>query len=351
MYIIYLYNSSNEVIAQVEEILDLNINLKLNNIWSGSFWLYHNSQYCKREYLKKFKKIKIVLQENFDEKVMFEWVIRWFWIDLEKTTIQFSSFEYLFDRRLIYSDKTYTTQSIDYILSDILDDINTRYNTGISLDCDITTTTSKTYKKWQSFYSIIKDLALNGYEYIINDWVLVFKESIWTDRTSWDEFVEYKYNIDEPDDRSINSLSVIEDWKGLSNGIIWKSWSNYSEQTDITSISENWLIESSITNNWDIITGVSSFLETHKDWIVEYSLGIVSNDFFEVGIWDLVKVYIYVWNDMMFFDWEMEIVEKKYKSWDLPTINFKLNITKAQDKDIIDEVKEIQERLKIIELQ
>jgi len=80
---------------------------------------------------------------------------------LDKTSIKLESFEHLFERRLLHVDYTFTNQSVDTILQTILDAINTRYNTNIVLDCGITTLTSKTYKKAETFLKILKDLALN----------------------------------------------------------------------------------------------------------------------------------------------------------------------------------------------
>lgn len=43
-------------------------------------------------------------------------------------------------------DYVSVSQTVDSVLSTILDDINTLYDTGITLDCGITDLTSKEYK-------------------------------------------------------------------------------------------------------------------------------------------------------------------------------------------------------------
>jgi len=350
MFIAYIYDKDNNLIAQVDEILDINIQRKLNDVSTASFSLYQTNPYCTRDFLKEYRRIKINLNENNEEKTMFDWVIRGFDADFEKTTIRLESFEHLFDRRLLHQDYNFSNQTVDSILSTILSAINSLYNTNITLDCGITTTTSKDYKKAESFLKVLKDLAGNWYEFVVEDLVLKFKETIWTDRTSWENFVEYRFDINEPNDRSIDSVKMTVDWKELANGVIWKSWSNYSEQDDPTSIAEFGLIESSFTTSWDQWTTTQSYLDYHKESLSEFEVTAVVDDFFEAYLGDLVKIYIFVWNDIMFYDWAMKIVDKQYIGWDLPTITYKVAKTKIQTKDIIEQVWELQDRLKTLEL-
>jgi len=350
MFIAYIYDLDNNVFAQVEDILDLNIQDKINDISKASFGLYQSNPYCTRTYLKEYRRVKICLNENWEEKTMFDGVIRWFDADLDKTSIKLESYDHLFERRLLHVDYNYTDQSVDTILQDILDDINILYETNIILDCGISTLTSKSYKKAENFLKVLKDLAWNWYEFIIEDLVLKFKETIWIDRTTGAEFVEYRYDINDPDDRSIDQVKMANDWKELANGVIWKSWSDYTEDDDATSITEFWLVESSFTTSWDDTTSTASFLLDHKESLSEFDVWAVTNDFFEAFLWDLVKVYIFVWNDIMFFDWPMKIIEKQYIWWDLPKIKYTLSKTKIQSKGILEQVVDIQERLKTLEL-
>lgn len=352
MFIAYIYDLDNNVIAQVEEILDVGIQKKLNDVSTASFSLYQTNTYCTRDYLKEYRRVKINFNESWVEKTMFDWVIRWFDADLDKTEIKLESFEHLFDRRILHQDYNLSSQTVDTILQTILDDINTLYDTNITLDCGITDTTSKTYKKAESFLKVLKDLAGNWYEFIVEDLVLKFKDTVWIDRTgTWDDFVEYRFDVNEPDDRSIDSVKMTNDWKQLANGVIGKSWSNYTEDDDATSIAEFWLVESSFTTSWDDATTTSSYLADHKESQWEFEVTAVVDDFFEAFLGDLVKIYIYVWNDIMFYDWSMKIVEKQYTWWDLPKISYKISKTKIKSKDIIEEVSDLQDRIKTLELQ
>jgi len=350
MFIAYIYDKDNNLIAQVEDIIDLDISNKINDISTASFSLHNTNEYATRTYLKEYRRVKIHHLADSSEKVMFDGVIRGFDADLNKTSVKLASFEHLLDRRLIHSDKSFSSVSVDSIVSDVLSEINTRYETNITLDCGITDITSKEYKKAETGLSILQDLAGNGYEFIIEDLVLKFKETVGIDRTTWENFVEYRYDIDEPDYRSIDSVKMTVDGKEFANGIIWKAWSNYTELDDPTSISEFGLIESSFINSGDDASATSSFLWDHKDSVSEFEVWTITNDFFEANIGDEVKVYIFVGNDIMFYDWSMKVIEKKYTSGDLPSIGYVLGKTKVQSKNIIEQILDTQSRIKSLEL-
>lgn len=350
MYIAYIYDINGTVVAQVEEILDFETQLKLNDISTASFGLYHTNEYCKREYLKEYRRVVINQQIWNTEKTVFDWVIRWFDADLTKTSIKLESFEHLFDRRLLHLDYTFTDQSIQTILSTILWEINTRFATGITLDCGITTTTTKEYKKGETFLKVLKDLAWNGFEFIVKDKVLIFKETIGIDRSTGENFVQFRYDINEPDDRSINSVKMTVDWKELANWVIWKSWSNFTEIDDPTSIADYWLIEASFSNSWDDASATQSYLDDHKNSLSEYEVETISNDFFEADLGDMVSVYVYIWNDIMFFDWSMKVIQKNFNSWDLARVQYVLWKSKVQSKNFIEQISDMQARLKTVEL-
>lgn len=351
MFIAYIYDINNEVIAQVEEVLDVDIQKKLNDVWTASFSLYHTNEYCKRQYLKEYRRVVINKKEWNTEKSMFDGVIRWFEADLEKTSIKLETFEHYFERRILHDNFTFSSQTIDNILTTLLNDINIRYNTRISLDCWISQITNKEYKKWETFLKVLQDLSDLWYEFVIENMILKFKNTIWENKTTWENFIEYKYDINEPDDRSIDGVKVLIDGKELANWVIWKSWSDYTTLSDATSIWEFGLIETSFTTSWDDANSTQSFLDDHKESLTEYQVDARSDDFFETSLWDMVKVFVFVWNDIMFLDWEMKVIWKQYTGGDLPQIKVFLWNTKIKSKTIIDQMVEMQKQIKTLLLQ
>lgn len=351
MYIAYIYDLDNNVIAQIVEVLDLETTKKINDVSTASFSLFHTNAYCTREYIKEYRRVKINILVSWNtEQTIFDGVIRWFESDLTKVSIKCESFEHYLDRRIMNQDYT-MTNTVHNILSLILTDLNTNYATNITLDCDIVAVTSKEYKRWESYLKVLQDMAENGYEFLIIDKVLYFKTSIGIDRTTGDDFVEYRYDINEPDDRSINGVQMSTDGYDLANGVVGKAWVNYTYLSDTASKAEFWLIETSFSNSWDDATASQNFLDEHKESLSEFNINAVTQDFFEADLWDTVSVYIYVGNDIMFFDGSMKIVEKEYRAWDLPKISFKLSVSTVKSKNILEQLIEVQSRLKTLEMQ
>lgn len=114
--------------------------------------------------------------------------------------------------------------------------------------------------------------------------VLKFKTTIGVDRSTGDDFVEYRYDINEPNDRSINDVTMNVDGKDLANGVIGKKGNDYTELDDPTSIAEFGLIESSFSTSGDDATTTQSFLDDHKVSLSEYDVDGISKDFFEANL-------------------------------------------------------------------
>lgn len=350
MYIAYIYDINDTIVAQIDEILDFEVTNKINGISTASWSLYHTNEYCTREYVKEYRRVKINLKQWNTEKTMFDWVIRWFDADITKTTIKCESFEHYFERRLLGQDYT-LNDSINNILTDILVDINNTFQTNIVLDCLVLVTTSKEYKRGETYLKVLQDMAGLWYEFLIIEKILYFKETVGIDRTTGVDFLQYKYDINEPDDRSIDNVKMSVDGKDLANGVLAKSDTGYTYLQDATSITEFWLLEASFSNSWDDANGSQTYLDDHKASLSEFDVNVISQDFFEVWLWDLVSVYIFVGNDILFFDGSMKVIQKKYTAWDLPKIQYKLWVSIVKSKDFIEQFVEIQQRVKTIELQ
>lgn len=351
MFIAYIYDINGDVIAQVEEILDFETTQKLNDISTASFALYHTNEYCKRSFLKEYMRIKIGLVKDNTENVIFDWVIRWFDADLAKTTIKMESFEHVCSRRLLHQDLNFTNTAISSILVQVIDHLDSVQPTWFGLDCTVTTTLSKQYKKWDTFLSVLQDLADAWFEFCFIDKTLIFKQTIGIDRTSiGDDFVEYRFDSTEPDDRTIDTIKMVVDWKELATWVLGKSWSNFSFLSDPTAVAEYGLIETSFSNSWDQAVTTQSLLDDHKQSMSEFDVDAISQNFFEANLWDIVKVFVYVWNDIMFFDGSMKVVQKKYTHADLAKIQFGLSKSKARSKDIIETISDLQSRIKNLEM-
>lgn len=64
----------------------------------------------------------------------------------------------------------------------------------------------------------------------------------------------------------------------------------------------------------------------------------------------MVSVYIYVGNDILFFDGSMKVIEKKYTAGQMAKVNFKLGVSTVKSKDLIEQIAEMQTRIKTLEM-
>jgi hypothetical protein len=63
MYIAYIYDINDTIVAQIDEILDFEVTNKINGISTASWSLYHTNEYCTREYVKEYRRVKINLKQ------------------------------------------------------------------------------------------------------------------------------------------------------------------------------------------------------------------------------------------------------------------------------------------------
>jgi len=120
---------------------------------------------------------------------------------------------------------------------------------------------------------------------------------------------------------------------------------------DIVSIAEYGRIERSISNNGNIQEAVTNYVQERKDSIREFEITPQIHDFFFCDVWDLVRVYINSWNDIMFYDGSLKVIEKSYTAWEMPKISFKLAKNKIKTVELNEKIKDMNRRIQRLELQ
>ena len=342
MFVIYINDHSWNSKSQIFEVNNLEVKQKLNDISSASFEVSNIHKENSYSNFKEFNEVLIYKIENNKEKLIFDWVIRGVEADLNKTKIVLNDKVFLLKNKILYTDKSYSNTQIKSILIDILDVMNSRYDTRISLESDILDQVTKTYKKWQTFFDILKDLSLNWYEFEVKNNILYFASSIWEDKTSWTNFVEFSYDIQFPWSRTIDTAKLEYDSDNLSNAIISKeTWNN----EDTTSINSFWRLEKYFIS-WD----KNTLLSERKDSIRELEITPLSYDFFIANLWDTVKVQIDAWNDIMFYNWWLKVIEKEFKSWELNKVKIKLSKWNVKTLNLIETIQDLRNRTKNLEI-
>ncbi len=323
---------------------------KLNNVGSGNFEMTIENSNLKYGYLK--------------ENNRFIFVDNWktlFWGFLyqvnptytENNKFYFKNLLWTFEDKLLYSDVTYTDKSIDFILNDVLSNVNAREDTNITIDCWITDVVTKTYVKWQTIYTIIDDLLTNKYEFTIKpviseddiDFIFVVKDTIGIDRTQVDNnYVEYKFELDKWGKRTINKISWNIDIRNTANAVIGVEDWTYEEQEDITSITEIWRIERKFKTSWDLTGETTAYLDERKNTINQISIDPIESDYCQVNIGDIVKI-ITSWNKFLEFNWGIKVIAKTFKMWDLIKVWIDLNNTKVRKIEFIDEINKLKTKV------
>ena len=342
MFVIYINDHLWNEKTQMFEVNKLEIRQKLNDISSASFEVSNTAKTNSYSNFKEFNEVLIYKIQNSDEKLIFDGIIRSVEADLYKTKVILNDKIFLLKNKILYTEKLYTNIQVKSILINILDVINSRYDTKLILNSDILDQVTKTYKKWQTFFDILKDLALNWYEFEIKNNVLYFLNSIWEDKTSWANFVEFSYDIQFPWSRTIDTARLEYDSENITNAVISKdTWNS----EDLLSINNFWRLEKYFIS-WD----KDALLLDRKESIRELEITPISYDFFVANLWDTVKVFIDAWNDIMYFNSNLKIVEKEFRSWELNKVKIKLSKWNVRTLNLIETIADLKNRTKTLEI-
>ena len=140
-------------------------------------------------------------------------------------------------RKLVTTDRTFTTQTITSIFTTLFADWIALYGEDWNISTTIATTTTKTVKVGDNFYDIIEELAGSvGAVWNCTDRVINIATLLGTDYTGASNFKELVYNGDNPRENNINSVEY-QSFGTLSNIITGDDSTTKNTQTDATSIS------------------------------------------------------------------------------------------------------------------
>lgn len=346
MYYIKIYDKNYTPITELYEIKKLEIKQVMSDISEASFVLYFQEISLDRSYIKKFNKIKIYKQKWKIESLLFDWFIRGFEWDNIFIKINLESNERLLEKRKIRQDFIFSWVQISSILTQIMNHINSIYTTSITLNfiwSSIIPSSDLVFKIWDNVLSILWDLASLWFDFYIENNILKFGKNIWIDRTSGLNFLQYSYDVREMWNNSIQHMQFVSDGLDISNGVI--STDDGSIDTDTTSINEFWLLEDTVSFGW------AEYLVDNKDDYIEFNFDVISKNFLEVGIGDVVSVYYYSWNnEIANFSWSSKVIEKNLSVGKIQKITFKLSQSRRKTKNILDEIFILKNKVQKLEL-
>ena len=325
--IIKIFDITGNPLTQITESSDIKITNKLNDIWFASFTLALSDPNAKYEYLQEFFRVDFYKQIWNEEIFYWTWYIQWIEADFNIAKIKCKSFNWIWSQIVLDQDYNFIDKSFDFILETMLTDINNRWDTWITLDCWITNTISKSYDKWDTFYKTIRDLSLSWYEFKTTNEKLIFKTTIWEDKSS---SVQFKFDYQDLSTRNIVSSKSKYNSDTISTAVLWRDNTDYFYKKDDARIWIFGLREKSFVIKWDWNQASQSELDESKHSIREIEIIPESQDYLLAGIWDMINVQITTESDLMSFIWDMKIVEQNYEEWDLTQNKFKIAKTKKK---------------------
>lgn len=355
--------TDSNVLAQIINPRDLNYTKTINKTWTASFFVSYDDPSASQDTLKEFNRIDIYEQIDDIEYKLFEGVIRGYDATFEGVEVMVGDFGYLFENRILFdANYTATSEPVDTTLTNLLDLLNTKDDMGITLDPEdvLTDNVNKAYKRGDNFLKILKDLsiAVNG-EWQVKDRKLQFKQTIGIDRTipQTDEYLDFRYDVDNPTENSILRAIVTTDSKDLGNAILGKSGSNFSTASDASSILERGRIEKFQSFDTTAAAGLagqtSNYLELHKSSVRFYKITPNSSSltFKDIDIGDTVPVFINTGSDLLQVDANFKVVKINNKTTDNSLeIGIEFSQTATEEKNVLDLITDLKERVNQLEI-
>lgn len=271
------------------------------------------------------------------EETVFDWIITNIEAGINTVDILASDYLYLLKRRVLHADKSYTIgTSYTAVLEDILSHINTIYDTGIMLSSFTTDTlaVAKSFKTRDNVFSLLQDLAKEGYEFRMVWKTLEFWNYIGEDKTTGENAVEYIFDVSEPNTRNINAVKYSEKADDFANSIFPKTFISVE---DTASIALVWKIEANGDDNVD-----PNKTLTEKLVVWDYEITGFSSDYFEAEIGDRVSVNINTDNALLSYTGTMKVIEKNATFGDLQKVEFKLSNSNLSTKDFFEKFRIMQ---------
>ena len=350
MNIIYIYDKTwTNNIAQIFDAQNIVANKKLNDFWYAEFSIPSSHPSNTFEIMRQFNEVRIAQNKWNWEQEIFHWYLKVSKAWWTKTEVQCRTFEHLLERKKADANVT-VTQPLNTTIQNFLNSVNARYDSWLTLNCNITTSVALSYVKGESFLQVLKKLT-DKYEFTCKWKVLYVSENVWIDRSIPDtsEYFQFKRDILEPQDRNVIDFSVTRDADDIANAIQWKSsWF----VTDATSISTYWRIEDTLSNSdQNEAVQIAAQLEKRKTVTPKIELQPKIRNFSFAEVWDTVALYLNAWNELWQSYWTAKIYELNLRVWNLDNIDVRLSETQPYAQWILEFIRQTAKRVERLELQ
>ena len=331
MFTVYLYEGE-ECIAQIQDIFEINADLKLNGSSQVKITLDAQSPYIQKDLLRMWRSIRITELTEEGEKEMLAGVIRWVEANFTQVEIIAESRRVLLEKRLVDQKYKWNQAPLEEVVRILFEEQNRKSPLPFNIECETGSTVSLEVGEKAVLSSVINSLIKEGVDvFLIGDTLKIGKH-IWEDRTQGANYKEFRYDTQDPEGNTIDKAKLVIDAKEMSN----KVWGQRSEE----SIARYGLLEESKSNEDEV-----TYLKEHKEQVSEFNITVGEDSFYQVELGDKVKVIIKGYNELMQFDGVMKIVGKKYRSGDLPTIEYTVSTQRIPQEWVIGTIKQLSEKV------
>ena len=331
MFTVYLYEGE-ECIAQIQDIFEINADLKLNGSSQVKITLDAQSPYIQKDLLRMWRSIRITELTEEGEKEMLAGVIRWVEANFTQVEIIAESRRVLLEKRLVDQKYKWSKAPLEEVVRALFEEQNRKSPLPFNVECETGSTVSLEVGEKAVLSSVINSLIKEGVDvFLIGDTLKIGKH-IWEDRTQGANYKEFRYDTQDPEGNTIDKAKLVIDAKEMSN----KVWGQRSEE----SIARYGLLEESKSNEDE-----ATYLKEHKEQVSEFNITVGEDSFYQVELGDKVKVIIKGYNELMQFDGVMKIVGKKYRSGDLPTIEYTVSTQRIPQEWVIGTIKQLSEKV------
>lgn len=308
MFILYLFDDK-KCIAQIEDILELSCELKLNWTSQVKLTLDAESPYIKKDLLRMWRPLRITELIDGVEYELLSWVIRGVEANFTEVEIIAESWWVLLEKRLTIAAKNRTNAPLENVVKELFAEQNQNSSLPFTIDCEVWATVSLEVGEKAIFSSVLNSLVREGVDVLLIGDTLKIGKNIWRKRTEWPLYKDFRYDTTDPEGNTIDKAKLIVDAKNITNSV----WTHKADE----SIALFGLLEENKSNEDEL-----TYLNEHKNQISEFTISVADTFFYDVELGDQVKVFINGYNELMQYDWAMKIVGKKYRSWDLPSIEY-----------------------------
>lgn len=331
MFTVYLYEGE-ECIAQIQDIFEINADLKLNGSSQVKITLDAQSPYIQKDLLRMWRSIRITELTEEGEKEMLTGVIRWVEANFTQVEIIAESRRVLLEKRLVDQKHKWNQAPLEEVIRILFEEQNRKSPLPFNIECETGSTVSLEVGEKAVLSSVINSIIKEGVDvFLIGDTLKIGKH-IWEDRTQGANYKEFRYDTQDPEGNTIDKAKLVIDAKEMSN----KVWGQRSEE----SIARYGLLEESKSNEDEV-----TYLKEHREQVSEFNITVGEDSFYQVELGDKVKVIIKGYNELMQFDGVMKIVGKKYRSGDLPTIEYTVSTQRIPQEWVIGTIKQLSEKV------